>query len=248
LTASTHGPRWHRLALVGVLLVLAGLGIVAVRRPVSPARTAPPDSPRLAVITADAGGWSPVPTASCGPSRWISGVPMGWAPSRRGAVAAAAGYAKTMSSLWFLTDRDRRHQAIRLLATPDQMAGLTASQDRLADQLDVLLGSGPDRGGQHSVLTTALLGYRVDAFTGDKARVALWAVVVHGSEVGPSLAPAWTTSTLEVEWTGGDWKLASAMTAPGPGPVAQPDAGLVGAPASLITTARTFQEFTDVPA
>jgi hypothetical protein len=173
---------------------------------------------------------------------------MGWAPSRRGAVAAAAGYAKTLSALWFLTDRDRRHQAIRLLSTPDHVAGLTASQDRLADQLDVLLGGGPDGPGRHSVLTTALLGYRVDAFTGGKARVALWAVVVHGSQVGPSLAPAWTTSTLDLEWIGGDWKLARAITAPGPGPVSQPDAGLVGAPASLITAARTFREFTDVPA
>jgi hypothetical protein len=172
---------------------------------------------------------------------------MGWAPSRTGAVAAAAGYAKTLSALWFLTDRDRRHQAIRLLATPGQMAGLTASQDRLADQLDVLLGSGQDGGAEHSVLTTALLGYRVDAFTAGKARVALWAVVVHGSEVGPSLAPAWTTSTLDLEWIGGDWKLASATTAPGPGPVPQPDAGLVGAPASLITAASTFRGFTDVP-
>jgi hypothetical protein len=247
LTSSIHKLRWHRLALAGVLLVLAGLGILAIRRPASPAHTAAPDPPRLAVITPGAGGQPPMPTGSCGPSRWISGVPMGWALSRTGAVAAAAGYAKTMSTLWFMTDRDRRHQAIRLLATPGRMASLTASQDHLADQLAVLLG-GPDGGGNHTVLTTALLGYRVDSFTGDKARVALWAVVVHGSEVGASLAPAWTTSTLDLAWIGGDWKLASAMTAPGPGPVSQPDAGLVGAPASLITAARTFREFTDVPA
>jgi hypothetical protein len=174
-------------------------------------------------------------------------VPLGWAPSRSGAVAAAAGYAKTMSTLWFLTDRDRRHQAIRLIATPDRRAALTDSQDRLADQLGALLGGGSDPGAKRSILTTALLGYRVDSFTGAKAQVALWAVVVHGSQTGPSLAPAWTTSTLDLEWTSGDWKLASATTAPGPGPITQPDDGLVGTPANLITTASTFREFTDVP-
>jgi hypothetical protein len=231
-----------------VLLVLAGLGIVlAVRRPVSPAATGKLDGPRMAVITPGTDAAPPVPVGSCGPSRRIGGVPLGWAPARSGAVAAAAGYAKTMSALWFLTDQDRRHQAIRLLATRDRAAELTASQDRLAGQLGALLGSGSGGAANHVVLTTALLGYRVDSFTGAKARVALWAVVVHGSEVGPSLAPAWTTSTLELEWSGGDWKLAAATTAPGPGPVAQPDDGLVGAPASLITAASTFREFTDVP-
>ena len=247
-TPTANKSRRRRAALAGVLLVVAGLGIVlAVRRPASPAATGKPDGPQLAVINPATEGAPPVPTGNCGPSRRIGGVPMGWAPSTSGAVAAAAGYAKTMSALWFLTDQDRRHQAIRLLATPDRAASLTASQDRLAGQLSALLGSGSGGGADHAILTTALLGYRVDSFTGARAQVALWAVVVHGTEVGPSLAPAWTTSTLDLEWTGGDWKLASATTAPGPGPVAQPDEGLVGAPASLITAASTFREFTDVP-
>jgi hypothetical protein len=153
-----------------------------------------------------------------------------------------------MSALWFLTDQDRRHQAIRLLATPARTSSMIASQDRLAQQLGPMLGGGSGGPSNGAVLTTALLGYRVDSFTGGGARVALWSVVVHGSDVGPSLAPAWSTSTLDLEWIGGDWKLASATTAPGPGPVLQPDAGLIGAPASLITAARSFQEFVDVPA
>jgi hypothetical protein len=153
-----------------------------------------------------------------------------------------------MSTLWFMTDRDRRHRALRLLASPEQTASLTASQDRVADELDVLLRGGQHRDVVHTVLTTGLLGYRVDRFTGTKARIALWAVVVHASDVDASMAPAWTTSTLDLEWIGGDWKLVNAMTTPGPGPAPQPHEGLIGVPASLIAAAGTFREFSDVPA
>jgi len=178
----------------------------------------------------------------------VDGVPVGWDASRAGAVGAAAGYAKTMSTRWFLTDQDRRHRAVGLLATPEQAANLTGSQDLLAagllgGSLGPLLSSGRAR----SVLTTALLGYRVEAFSARSARVALWAVVVYGAETGLLPGAAWTTTTMELAWVGGDWKLASTLTAVGPTPP-QPDGDADGSLGELVATARTFRGFTDVPA
>lgn len=183
----------------------------------------------------------------CGPARRVEGVPVGWDASRAGSVSAAAGYAKTMSTLWFLADRDRRHRAIQLMATPDRAATLTASQDRLAARLlGGPLGSALRDGGARGVLTTALLGYRVEAFSARWARVALWAVVIYGAETGLLPGAAWTTTTIELRWAEGDWKLTGAVTAPGPNP--QPDGSAAGSSAALVAVARTFRGFTDVPA
>ncbi len=182
----------------------------------------------------------------CGPARWIEGVPVGWEGSRAGAVSAAAGYAKTMSTIWFLTDRDRRHRAVKLMAATDEAANLTGSQDLLAaGLLGGPLGPALGGGGVRAVLTTALLGYRVAAFSARSARVALWAVVVYGAETGLLPGAAWTTTTMELAWVGGDWKLASAVTAQGPTP--QADGGMEDSGGELVAAAKAFRGFTDVP-
>jgi hypothetical protein len=219
----------RRLAIVGVLLVLAGLGVWAARQAGPWTKARPGAAPPLAVLTSSAHPELAVPAGGCGPARVVDGVPVGWQASQTGAVSAAAAYAKVMSAPWFLTDRDRRHRAIALIATPEQAASLTASQDLLADGL---AGVGTPREG----LTTALLGWRVEAFPADSARVVLWAVVVDGPETGLLPSATWATTTMQLAWAGGDWKLVSAQTAPGPTP---PPGG--GATSS-------FRGFVDVPA
>src|SRR6266511_5848927 len=84
-----------------VLAVVAGLavGVLVGRGLPGPSKPAPP----VAIIqpspaSPDSGGIGrPV-------VRWDDGVPVGWPPTRSGAVAAAAGYGKVLSALWFLTD------------------------------------------------------------------------------------------------------------------------------------------------
>jgi hypothetical protein len=238
--------RWAWLALAATLLIVGAIALAA-RRQATPTSSTSLGRPGMAVVTPGTNG-GPTPGESCGPHGRVDGVPLGWAPSQAGAVGAAAAYAKTMSTLWFLSDRDRRHAALHRMAVPREVEGLIASQDRLADELDLALGAGRGDQGRHAALITALLGYRVDQFADTKARVALWAVVMHASDVGGSMAPAWSTSTLDLEWIGGDWKLAKAITTAGPGPVSQPADGLVDAPPDLIAAARSFREFSDVPA
>jgi hypothetical protein len=181
-----------------------------------------------------------------GPSSWVEGVPVGWAPTREGAVAAAAAYGKVLSSSWFLTDAARRDRALAAMATPASLAALQSAQQALASEVaSNPLGSGLGQPSVASVLTTGYLGYRLEQYREhDSARVALWAVVVAGNDANLPPQALWGTSTLLLRWAG-DWKLEAAQTVPGPVPVygqAEPST-----PADLVAAIRDFEGFADVP-
>jgi hypothetical protein len=173
-------------------------------------------------------------------------VPLGWTRTQQGAVGAAAGYARVLSTLWFLTDPDRRHQAVTAMAAPEALLGLRDAQDGVAAGVARgPFGAGVGRSGVRSVLRTSLLGYRVDQYAPGAAQVALWAVVLYGNDGGLAPQALYATSTLRLRWVG-DWKLLEASTVPGPIPVhgqatPSPAEGLVDAAAS-------FKEFGDAPA
>jgi hypothetical protein len=187
------------------------------------------------------------PAVEVGPSAWEDGVPVGWVPTRQGAVAAAAAYGKVLSSAWFLTDAVRRDRALVAMATPGSLAGLRSAQRELAAAVAARpLGSSRGRRVVSSVLSTSYLGWRLEQFRErDSARVALWAVVVAGNDANLPPQALWGTSTLTLRWSG-DWKLEDARTAPGPVPVygqTEP-----GTPAELVAAIRGFEAFADVPA
>jgi len=110
-----------------------------------------------AVVVVDSAG------IGAAPARWQAGVPVGWPQTEQGAISAAAGYARVLSARWFLTDTDRRHQAVAAMAAPAAQPGLQAAQDEVAAGiLRGPFGAGLARRGVRSVLRTNLLGYRVD--------------------------------------------------------------------------------------
>jgi hypothetical protein len=182
---------------------------------------------------------------SATPTRWEAGVPVGWPQTEDGAISAAAGYARVLSVRWFLTDTSRRHQAVAAMAAPEARPGLQAAQDQVATGIiRGPFGAGLARRGVRSVLRTSLLGYRVDRYTPAAAEVALWAVVIYGNDGGLVPQALWATSTLRLVWAG-DWKLAGAVTVPGPVPVhgqATPSAVH-----ELIQAAEEFKEFSYAP-
>jgi hypothetical protein len=60
---------------------------------------------------------------------------------------------------------------------------------------------------------------RVDAFTPDRARVAVWHVgVLHRAEAVPPQA-GWAISAFDLVWERDDWKVWSETVAPGPAPL-----------------------------
>ncbi len=233
-------PGRRRRIVLGVL-VAAGVTALLVRA-LSPTGKAPssPSATGHGVAALDSGEITPAAT------RTMDGVPVGWPHTRHGAVAAAAGYARVLSALWFLTDPGRRYRAVARMAAPEAAAGLQASQDALADAVRRgPFGAGLARPQVTSLLRTSLLGYRVDHYDPSSATVAVWAVVIYGNDGGMAPQAIWATSTLRLRWVG-DWKLLEVGTVPGPTPVhgqATPSPA-----ADLIRAAGTFEEFRDAPA
>jgi hypothetical protein len=177
--------------------------------------------------------------------RWEDSVPVGWPATRNGAVAAAAGYAKVLSALWFLTDAARRSRAVARMAAPEAVSGLQASQDAIAKNIaSGPLGAGLRRHGVVTLLRTSLLGYQLRSYSPTQAQVALWALVLYGNDGGLAPQALYATSTLRLRWVG-DWKLVQVTTVPGPVPVqgqATPSPA-----AELIHADQTFKEFDDAP-
>jgi len=177
----------------------------------------------------------------------MGGVPVGWAPTRQGAIAAAAAYGKVLSAKWFLSDSARRDRALAAMAAPGSLAELETTQQGLA----AAVGAGPfgiglGQKNVSSVLSVAYLGYRLDSYRGpDSARVRLWAVVVAGNDANLPPQALWATSMLTLRRAYDDWKLERAETTPGPVPVV----GQVepSSPAELVAAANGFEAFTDVP-
>lgn len=227
--------RW--LAAAAALLIVAGL-VTQPWRGRGP--TSLPNAPDGRVVVSDSAGISELPT------RRQAGVPVGWPHSRQGAVGAAAGYARVLSTVWFLTDAERRYQAVTAMAVPEARRGLQRAQDEIAAGVArAPFGAGLARPGVRSLLRTSLLGYRVDHYAPSDAQIALWAVVLYGNDGGLAPQALYATSTLRLRWAG-DWKLAEAATVPGPVPV---HGQATPSPAGdLVDTAQGFEEFSYAPA
>lgn len=225
------GRAWLAVA-AAVLVIVAAL----VARPWRGPDPAPrPAGPQAAVAVTDSAG------IAARSARSQAGVPLGWPHSRQGAVGAAAGYASVLSTVWFLADADRRHQAVTAMAAPEARPALQRGQDEVAAGVaQGPFGAGLARPGVRSLLRISLLGYRVDRYAPSDAQVALWAVVVYGNDGGLAPQALYATSTLRLRWAG-DWKLVEVATVPGPVPVhGQPTPSPAG---DLVDAAERFKEF-----
>jgi hypothetical protein len=227
--------RWVAAAAALLLLVV---GLLA--NPWSSRGPVPsPNAADSRVVVSDSAGIGELP------ARRTAGVPVGWPHTRQGAVGAAAGYARVLSTAWFLTDADRRQQAVTAMAAPEARLGLQAAQDGVAAGVARgPFGAGLARGAR-STLRTSLLGYRIDRYAPTDAQVALWAVVIYGNDGGLAPQALYATSTLRLRWVG-DWKLLEAATVPGPVPV---QGQATPSPAEdLVDAAERFKEFDYAPA
>jgi hypothetical protein len=234
---SKHWPAFRALVLVAIVGLAAGVLIGrSLPRGASP-------TPPIGVIEPEQSPDS-CEIKPLAPS-WEAGVPLGWPQSPSGAVAAAAGYARVLSALWFLTDSARRRQALDRMAAPEALARLRADQDGIAGGVAMgPLGAGLGRPGVATMLRTSMLGYQLQRYSASQAQVALWAVVLYGNTGGLEPQALYATSTLRLRWMA-DWKLAEVSTIPGPVPV-QGQATPTDS-AELIKASQQFKEFDDAP-
>ena len=130
--------------------------------------------------------------------------------TRDGAVAAGTAFLQALP-WWVLVDDERRGAVVRRFAA----AGATPA-------LDVRVSRGI-RGLRDAVAVTpvvarpVLMGYRLSRFTFDRATVSVWGMALFGSGAYEPVSQ-WATTTLDVVWQRGTWKVASMRNRPGPSP------------------------------
>lgn len=197
-------PAFRRLAVAGAaaLVFLAGM---AARGAVGDSGESQPQA-------------DPSPTdqaAAVGPTREPDGTPAGFARSRDGAREAAVAYTATLSQWLLYLEPDAAEAAVRAVAaeasadtlTNDVLAGLRTVREPLAT------GTGA------TWWVVEPLAAKVEAYTADRARVSVWVVRVLSRQGVVVPQSSWVTETVELVWEGGDWRLWSNESTPGPTPV-----------------------------
>jgi len=183
---------------------------------------------------------SPNPSTGAGPSRVEApGVPIGFAHTRDGALAAAVAYVQ-LGHVILSADTDSAATVLRRVSS--QSAGSTFVDSELAafTQLrDALArGSGPAQ------LRVGVIATRIDAFAPDRARVRLWRVAVLSRDGMTNPGEQWATVTYDLVWEDHDWKIWSESIVPGPAP--SPTDAQLATPQELDTSLSGFRPFSGV--
>lgn len=234
------GPRSGRRGLlIASASLLAGIAVGATLLRPSVADQAPQGVTGVRA-TAEANG-SPADGTSgtpafTGPTRVEHGVPAGFSRTADGAVAAAVSFVCTGQALLDM-DPLGAEEAVRQMAaatTADRQAADTLAKLRTARNT-LAAGSGP------TVYRQAAVAWRVESFTPDRARIAVWNVGVLAREgIAPPQA-GWAISTFDLGWERGDWKVIDERITPGPAPILDDSA----APATAAQLIASLEDFTD---
>jgi hypothetical protein len=182
--------------------------------------------------------------AGPGPSRAENGVPVGYAHTRQGAVAAATTFVTVVDGP-MVFQPDRYHQAVGTLALPSARAEIESDAERMMDTMpgagDVMASA---QQGRAVVCRTVPLAYRLDAYDDRQARVSIWAESLLAADGAVAPRQSWATVTVTITWRDRDWKLADigAYAGGSDGPVP----AVTQAPAQSSTLPpqlRDFQEY-----
>lgn len=148
-----------------------------------------------------------------GPTRVdAAGVPSGFARDEAGAVAAAVAYVNLGDVIVSLAPDDVASVLDRVAS--DSADGFVEAQVAGFEQLQQALG----RGAGPARLRVGVLATRVEAFSAERARVAVWRVSVLSRDGMTNPGEQWAIATYELVWEDGDWKIWSETLAPGPTP------------------------------
>ncbi len=157
------------------------------------------------------------------PANTADGVPIGYPHTGKGAESAAANYAVAYSSSAMINPA-ARHRLIDAIADPAIAPTLQGQLDDAYSRVDTSWGLSSDGvppSGQTFVQRSAPIGVTLVSSTADKATVSVWAVTLAGLAGPGSTHPVtenWSTITVSLHWTGGDWKWVSFQETDGPVP------------------------------
>ncbi|BCL29096.1 hypothetical protein ACFFS2_40235 [Streptomyces aurantiacus] len=165
-----------------------------------------------------ASGEQPVQTES-------GGIPSGFAQDEQGAQSAAANYAVALGSTGMFRN-DRRHEIVATVYTPAAAAKLQGPMDKAYSERFLgelgLDSEGNAPKGSTFVSRTVPLGSDVQKYSDSSAKVSVWYMGLIGMSGPNSTDPvrsSWKTWTLDLQWSGGDWKVVKDTQKDGPAPV-----------------------------
>lgn len=157
---------------------------------------------------------TPNQAAGPGPTDEVNSVPVGYAQTEEGAVAAATNF-HLLSGRDDLLSADDLSNAMKTLAAPSWADEAERQAKNGYSYIAETYGSDAD-------VTTAVVRYDLTSFDEDQATVRLWVVATISGSSRPNVEATWSVVTTKLQWADDDWRVAGTESAPGPAPVELP--------------------------
>ncbi|MDX3847462.1 hypothetical protein [Streptomyces europaeiscabiei] len=169
------------------------------------------------------------PTAASGDQPVKSktaGIPTGYAQNVQGAESAVANYGIALGSA-DMFNTERRHEIVNTVYAPDVAADRQSKLDGVYSGEDFLANIGLDKdgsapSGQTFISRIIPVGTKVTTSNDNNATVELWYTSLFGLSGEDSTNPvteSWFTTTYELQWVSGDWKITDFTQKDGPVPL-----------------------------
>lgn len=179
------------------------------------------------------------PPSGVGPRTNANGVPVGYAHSVGGAVAAASNYLDFLGSPAGF-DQRKLDAGLRQIAAPgsEQMVDSTkatffGAQQQLAQMTAGQTGP--------LLIENKELGYRLAGYDEHHARVVIWGLSIGGNAGNLPPEAGFHDYSLDLQWSRGDWRLVSYVDANGPAPQTQQPPSPQGGFVDEVKTYRAFR-------
>ncbi|SNX62236.1 hypothetical protein SAMN06272735_3993 [Streptomyces sp. TLI_55] len=161
------------------------------------------------------------PTAATGKTP----VKSGYARDQQGAQSAAANYAVALGSAEMF-NKAKRDAILQAIITPSRVSQFEGTLDKAyTPEFNKNVGLNEDGStpqGYTFVSRTTPIGTKATQASADNATVEVWCSGLLGLAGENSTNPVtstWFTITMQLQWTGGDWKIVTHSQKDGPSPV-----------------------------
>ena len=205
--------------------------------------------------TAPGAAIRPIPTATPGPSVpprsgptiFVAGVPVGYAPTRDGAVAAATAYQQYLFGNLLLRPDDLR-KAVTAVATPDKTDALIAKFQVASNVLEqrFQMVTAASKGIPTEVLTFPLTT-QVMSYDAANARVRIYTCTVLAEQGVVAPTTIWGTVLVTVRRTRDDWQLVDSAVDAGAPSVIPTAQGVPSTTPSVPPQLNAFQQYIYLP-
>ncbi len=166
--------------------------------------------------------------AKAGAARSLAGVPVSFPDTPAGAAQAVASYQRAFATPAILRPEVMRAR-IEAVATPDYSETMLAANSPGAQRLAAgPIGAGVRRGLQ-TLYAAVPIGYRVESFAPDRARVLTWGFTLLGNASSVEPAAYFGLTHTELAWMNGRWRIAETRGGFGPTPKLATKPGPLGA-------------------